>query len=201
MSRFIAANPEFVRTDPTGRWSYGVWLLEHNWEFYREVLTKYDVVASDQKATFWQRRNSQTVTPSAWSELIAKNANRVNGVALPQKRGTAMYELEVTYKVHHPVQGLPIIGGMPRYLLRVSSPEGAAPSWTPQLISLPDKGYSHTRVVPILVPGSATSGEVGLFAERYALWEGTFTITRLRIRELPVNLSTIRALLPPGVQP
>ena len=55
VAEFLDNSPEFVRTDPTGQWDYGTWLLSHNWEFYREVVTRYQVAAADRKATFWKK--------------------------------------------------------------------------------------------------------------------------------------------------
>jgi hypothetical protein len=184
-ARFIASRPELVQTirPSYGTTSYELWLESAHWNFYRPLLQSYDVVAGGPWSIFWTPRAGP---PPAAPMVIADGAIPPGQLAISVDPGlprdsVGLFEVRLAYRVDNPIAKLPVIGGMPRYLVDV----GGTPS--PQTISLAP--YARSRAFPVVASGRSPILLRGHVESLFGV--GTMTLDSIRVERIPLSAANM----------
>ncbi len=149
---FVRTEPQFAQTMRRTRFLYEQWLQAENWDFYEALIAAYEPIALTGHSILWERR------PPGAREVVVGNrrsaailgADRAV-IALPRstaRRTVVVVEVEVD--VDNPFRLLPIVGIMPRYLVKFDGTLNT----TPTSID-PDRRVVRFPVFP--APGAATA--------------------------------------------
>jgi len=123
---FQRVKPRLVQTVSPTYTQYETWLEDTSWDFYIELLTHYEVVATTPWSLFWERSaDSSVVAPpiQVWSSTVAPGADRIKlptVPVVPNVAPLALLQVEIEYRAKNAMQSLPIVGAIPRYLLRAT---------------------------------------------------------------------------------
>lgn len=126
---FRTYRPTLVQTVRPTFTEYETWIEQTSWDFYLEVLRNYRVIGLTPWSTFWERLPAPVEEPPAFFESSVNRGARSLEVVLPAATSTfpdtVLVQVELTYRAHNPLRGLPVFGALPRYLVRLS---GAVPT-------------------------------------------------------------------------
>jgi len=123
---FQRVKPRLVQTVSPTYTQYETWLEDTSWDFYIELLTHYEVVATTPWSLFWERSaDSSVVAPpiQVWSSTVAPGADRIKlptVPVVPNVAPLALLQVEIEYRAKNAMLSLPIVGAIPRYLLRAT---------------------------------------------------------------------------------
>ena len=123
---FQRVKPRLVQTVSPTYTQYETWLEDTSWDFYIELLRHYEVVATTPWSLFWERGADSAVAPppiQVWSSSVAPGADRITLPTVPVVAGLAplaLLQVEIEYHAKNAMQSLPIVGAIPRYLLRAT---------------------------------------------------------------------------------
>jgi hypothetical protein len=117
IDEFRARRPALVQTVLPKYTRYEMWIEQTTWAMYADLLDRYRVVDSTPWSLFWERRPQPKTPRAVWFEQsLPAGASNVTFPQVPA--GTALLEVELSYRVHNPLHALPIFGSLPRYLVR-----------------------------------------------------------------------------------
>jgi len=186
LDTFRRSQPDYVVTCRPPQYGFEEWLRNSTWDYYEEVILNYDVLATTTPFVAWHRKPGpwRVADPTAGRTSSAPDApDRFTAPAPPGGPADAPRVVEVEYAIHNPLAGVPVVGGLPRYLLGPTGCENATP------ISLPP---DRTRwSFPVFArPGETPT----FFAGTFSLVGGAVTITRVHVRPLPATPAQVNAL-------
>jgi hypothetical protein len=170
LTAFRRVRPTVVQTVKPSATIFEEWLEDTNWDFYHELLLNYRVAGEGPWSLFWERLR----TPVAAETLLTRwdatpRTPRVRsshpGIAFSgfSATGSGVMEVEVDYEISNPWSGVPLIAGLPRFLIEVRGgmnvlPIPLAPYRTttrfPVVVDR-HRSVSFHPVVVSLVPGAA----------------------------------------------
>lgn len=123
VARFESIRPDLVQTVSPVYTPYEAWIENTNWDFYHALLDRYVVVGATPWSIFWAPRAPGNVPVQTTYATIAvpAGARTLQLPAMPAgPYPVSLVEVELQYKVHNPLQALPIIGPTPRYLVEIT---------------------------------------------------------------------------------
>ena len=172
---FISKKPEYVITLKPTYFLFEEWLWSRHWDFYRELLTNYQLIADNGSHILWRRsqKNSSTQISQEYN-LNIQNGRRIlfkpSNAALNRMR---IYEITVNYRV---TDELPFVSRINRYLLEFSNKTSQE-----YPVSLPK--YKTSWTFPIVLPPGvdSTTIEANLLG---LLPNGKFELTKATYREI-----------------
>jgi hypothetical protein len=125
VEEFRARRPTLVQTVSPSYTQYEAWIEDTSWDFYAELLRNYDLVGGTDWSFFWQRRATPSAMPTeVWATAVSPDARSVQLPRIPLITNASPYlllQVELEYRVSNPLVRLPLIGTMPRYLLRADN--------------------------------------------------------------------------------
>jgi len=123
---FRRVRPRLVQTVSPTYTQYEMWLEDTSWDFYIELLEHYRVVATTPWSLFWERSADSAASPApfqVWSSNVAPGADRIQLPVVPVIANVSplvLLQVEIDYRAKNAMHSLPIIGAIPRYLVRAS---------------------------------------------------------------------------------
>jgi hypothetical protein len=163
---FVQTKPDLVQTlDPTYT-AYEEWLSVHHWNFYRPLLRDYHLSAIGPWSFFWTR---DSVAFDERPRLVGAGAVPAGqlGIALDgsgvPKDSIGLFEVRLFYHTGNPLKKLPVVGGLPRYLVFVDGaanhlPISLAPYETEKAFPVVTYGPTQIRLlgsVQSITPGAS----------------------------------------------
>jgi hypothetical protein len=146
---FLETKPDIVQTLEPTYTSYEEWLAIHHWSFYRPLLRDYQITAAGPWSYFWTR------APQPFDEKPALLAHvaippgtlgiAIDGNSVPRD-SLGLFEVRLYYHVTNPWKKVPVLGTLPRYIVRV----GGATNHIP--ISLAP--YETEKRFPVIAVGA-----------------------------------------------
>jgi hypothetical protein len=118
--------PRLVQTVSPTYTPYETWLEDTSWDFYVELLEHYQVVATTPWSLFWERSADSAAAPApfqVWSSKVTPGADRIQLPVVPVIANVSplvLLQVEIDYRAKNAMHSLPIIGAIPRYLVRAS---------------------------------------------------------------------------------
>ena len=189
LNTFLEVKPEFVKTEPRS-FAYEQWLQNSSWPFYEELLTQYSIVETTRRAMLWRRSPGPTGTTSPAVEIPLDRPIEPGGeveVADRYIEDADLIVVQLEYQVHRPLEEVPMLRELARYLVRPLS------SRAPGSVALPPYATQwQFPVVPRLGKGFQLKTDVAGVP-----LGATFEITRVSIRRLktsPANASYFEGL-------
>lgn len=177
---FIAKKPEYVITLKPTYFLYEEWLWSRHWDFYRELLMNYQLVADNGSHILWRR--SQTESANRISQdynLSIQNGQQVLfKPANAELTRTRIYEITVNYRI---TDELPFVSRINRYLLTSSNK-----TFQEYPVSLPK--YKTQWTFPVVLPPGvdSTTIEANLIG---LLPQGKFELVKATYREISLKES------------
>lgn len=175
---FIEQKPDYVITLNPSYFVYEEWLWSRHWQFYKELLNNYTVIATNDSHVLWKRQSDSanqktTIHPE---RRVQKSSNGDYVINAGTGNNIRVFEISVRYKTK---SILPMTSKLPRYLLEIS---GSSLQEYP--ISLPP--YSTSWSFPIALGPNDSS--VRISPKAYSLIPGvSFEIQDISYREIPVK--------------
>lgn len=175
---FIEQKPDYVITLNPSYFLYEEWLWSRHWQFYKELLNNYTVIATNDSHVLWKRQSDSanqktTIHPE---RRVQKSSNGDYVINADTGNNIRVFEISVRYKAK---SILPMTSKLPRYLLEIS---GSSLQEYP--ISLPP--YSTSWSFPIALGPNDSS--VRISPKAYSLIPGvSFEIQDISHREIPVK--------------
>ena len=175
---FIEQKPDYVITLNPSYFVYEEWLWSRHWQFYKELLNNYTVIATNDSHVLWKRQSDSanqktTIHPE---RRVQKSSNGDYVINADTGNNIRVFEISVRYKAK---SILPMTSKLPRYLLEIS---GSSLQEYP--ISLPP--YSTSWSFPIALGPNDSS--VRISPKAYSLIPGvSFEIQDISYREMPVK--------------
>ena len=167
--------------------NYEQWLRNSTWELYEEVLNNYDVLTVTDRAIFWKRKPAPWQAPTNNYQPISVSPE-VSAVELPidsAPDSPTIYVVRLQYKTKNPWQRIPLIGGLPRFLIYPENTLDNLP------VSLPP--YAQEFSFHMLVkPGSKPQLR---FQVASPLPAASLQITGVAFRPLPLSKCELEAFL------
>jgi hypothetical protein len=177
-TEFVRDKPDLVQTIRPGYIWYEEWLEGAHWDFYRPLLERYDVAATGPWSFFWTRRADALPSgPVLLDMAVPSGAATISTASQLDPDSVGLFEVRVRYHTHNPLGALPILGGLPRYLIDLVGSEDRYP------ISLAP--YATERSFPVVVRG----GSPIVIRSRVASLIGgaRLTLDSVRIERIPVS--------------
>jgi hypothetical protein len=144
---FKATQPDWVRLNNVCSWSYGIWLQNENWPFYKQVISEYDPVYSDTLGVLFHK--TKPVDMSTPSELTLDQ----DGCVTQAANQDGLWEISIDYALQPPSK-IGIINSIPRYLVEQTYVTGAPVTATTS-VSLPLKNYGRHWSFPLRLQAGA----------------------------------------------
>ena len=171
---FQRANPDYVVTFRRDTFEYEEWLENANWGFFEEVLLNYEPLAAAQYAVVWRRTADPWRTPTT-ADRVSRDPDGPDHFTLDVPSGGPVV-VEVEYEVRNALRRVPVVGGLPRYLLVPSGCGNKTP------VSLPPYRTSWT------FPVFPTAGQTPTFyAGTVGPVGGRVVVTKVHVRPLRVD--------------
>ncbi len=167
--------------------NYEQWLRNASWQVYEDILTNYDLLTVTDRAIFWKRKAAAWQAPADKYQTIpvAPHASAIElpiDAALP---APTIYVVRLQYRTTNPWRRVPIVGGLPRFLIHTENTLDDLP------ISLPPYAQEflfHVLVEPDCKPQLR-------FQVASPLPAAALQITSVGIRPLPLRQSELEAFL------
>jgi hypothetical protein len=181
VNAFRAARPTLVQTVRPTYSEYEPWIEQTSWDFYRELLRNYRALDATPWSIFWERLPTPAAEPSVfWSATLSGGADAVEIPMPPSPTGNAdamLVQIELQYRIRNPLGKLPIVGGVPRYLV---VPSGAVTN-APVTID----PYTTTTWFPLI---AVEGRRVRLRFATYSLLPGArIEVERVRAAAIPIT--------------
>jgi len=187
LAAFRRTGPDYVVTFRRDTFAYEEWLENATWAFFQEVLLNYEPLAAGSVAVVWRRTDHPWRIPTTEGR-VSRDPEAPDRFTVPVPPGLppdAALVVEVEYEVRNPLRQIPVVGGLPRYLL---GPSGCL-NETP--VSLPP--YRRSWSFPVFPVAGQTPT---FFAGTFSLVGGRVTVTKVHVRPLRAD-GRERALLDP----
>lgn len=121
LASFRTTRPDLVQTVLPRYSDVEIWMMQTSWDFYRELLEKYQVTDTTHSSAFWERSPRANPAPApAWSAAVPLGTSSVEIPAdawMPRDGRTRLLEVELDYVAANPLGRVPLIGAMPRYFV------------------------------------------------------------------------------------
>ena len=159
---FIEQKPDYVITLNPSYFVYEEWLWSRHWQFYKELLNNYTVIATNDSHVLWKRQsdNANQKTTIHPERRVQKSSSGDYIINAGTGNNIRVFEISVRYKAK---SILPMTSKLPRYLLEIS---GSSLQEYP--ISLPP--YSTSWSFPIALGPNDSS--VRISPKAYSLIPG-----------------------------
>jgi hypothetical protein len=183
---FRAMQPDYVVTCRRSQYSFEEWLRNSTWDFYEEIVLNYLPMTSQKRFVVWHRKREPWRTADFDRGRVSREPESPDWFTVPALSDTspdAPRIVEVEYRIDNPLSSIPVVGGLPRYLL---GPAGCA-NTTP--ISLPP--YRSNWSFPVFPIRGQTPT---FYAGTFSLVGGKVTILRVHVRPMPATPDQIAAL-------
>jgi hypothetical protein len=143
---FNRVRPRYVITMRPSTMLWEEQMRNEYWPFYAELLRGYDVAAVSHFAMIWKR--TELISSSQGAETILPVPRAGDALEVPTNvtTGANVVVLRVRYGIENPLHFIPLLGGMPRYLVEI---EGAL-SHTPMSLA---PYYKEMSFPVLLQPG------------------------------------------------
>lgn len=94
--QFIRDKPDYVITMRPSFFSYEEWLWSGHWEFYKQLFTKYELIAHNRSHVLWKIKPDAPVATTPFQSAIKTGANTFS---LPNNTSDrpVLYEVSVNY--------------------------------------------------------------------------------------------------------
>jgi hypothetical protein len=116
LKTFEQGNFHFVHTiKPTYMAGFEEWLQTSHWDFYRSLVERYAVVEQSDFSLLWQQR--PIFLPLQLTECRSQMPDRQGYWQISPAKSPVFLQLTVDYEIHNTLGSIPIIGGLPRYLI------------------------------------------------------------------------------------
>jgi hypothetical protein len=145
---FEKTKPSVVRLDNAREWNYGWWLISSNWDFYKSVFSRYELVYSDKMSTLWIPTQKQPGNEQA--SLLAKPLPVNDGCFLLKQSSqkTSTMAIRLRYSLTNPWRKVPLLGDTPRIIMSSERPQDYGTSLPPPI------SYGGDWEVPVILkPG------------------------------------------------
>ncbi len=168
-----ARPPVVVTTDPV--LLFNEWLWQSHWNFFEQVATGYDYQDRSWKGAVWTRRG-QTGPEGPWTSTWLTDGGSRAIMRFPDADERNIWTVRLQYEVTNPWAALPVIGGMPRFLV------WAKGGYNPLPMSLPPD--RHEILFPVFTEGDSP---IWLETDVKSLLPGAgLRIIRAEFRKSPV---------------
>ena len=116
---FVRLRPEIVQTVLPTYTQFEPWIEGTSWDFYAALLRDYSVIGATPWSLFWARSGTSGPAPQQiWSAHLAPGSTSIDlPPVLGPDSGVVLLQVEFSYAVHNPLHVLPMVGGLPRYLV------------------------------------------------------------------------------------
>jgi hypothetical protein len=176
LNTFRQSKPDYVCTFRRSVWPWEEALQNNCWGFYEELILNYEPLADSWAFRLWRRR------PGAWHSpdptagritVVPEKPDLFTVPVPPDLPPSAGLVVEVEYEAKVPVRGVPVVGGLPRFLLHPHDCENQTP------VSLPPYRSSWAFAV-YPTPGKTPS----FFAGTASLVGGKVRVTAVHVRPI-----------------
>ncbi len=108
---------------------YEQWLRNTTWGFYEEVLNNYQVLTATDRSILWVRKPAQWVSPDEHYEAIpiASDAHSLEIPVPKTENNLFLLVIKLQYRISNPWKSVPIIGGLPRHLVKLNNAANCLP--------------------------------------------------------------------------
>lgn len=187
VATFEKTQPDFVQTVRYDFTGYEQWLQMEHWDFYQLVLANYDYAAVTPHSVLWKRKATAWANPNdqPWLAQAAPTGRRQTLDQLPADLPDgSVVTVEIDYDAHSVLGPLPLIGKLPRYLVKSEDGYNTIP------VSLPS--YQKQWQFPVVIKdGKAPALEAYI---RSLVPGGRFTVTGVRYRVMDLSPEQRNAL-------
>ncbi|MEP6495739.1 MAG: hypothetical protein ABJF01_23850 [bacterium] len=125
VSDFRRLQPRLVQTVSPEYTQYEAWIEDTSWDFYVELLRHYELIGGTPWSFMWERREAGFDRPTqVWSSPVPAGADSLELPLVPVIANTSsivLLQVEIDYRARNALHSLPIIGGLPRYLVRAAN--------------------------------------------------------------------------------
>jgi hypothetical protein len=183
LEQFLSTRPQLVQTVRASYSQYEPWMENAHWDLYRELLRSYGIIAETPWSFIWARRATPLAEAAAYAvRAVADGSTEIHLPPVPADGASpiTVIQVELEYHTRNPLGRLPVVGGMPRFLVGI---EGAI---TPMPVSLDP--YVTTYRFPLLArPGQTPI----LHVQPFSLLPGArIAVTNVRLSVIPVDSSS-----------
>lgn len=185
LADFRRVQPELVQTVSPLYRQYESWIATTSWDFYAHLLENYQVVGSTPWSLFWERLPAPNpAAQEVWSAAVPAGATSVTLPPTPGTEGVVLLQVQLDYKIRNPLRVLPVVGGLPRYLVKAANAAQQYP------VSLdPYVGSSRFPVV------AYRGKNVTLSWQTFSLLPGAgIEVSNVRLAEIPVSTANLEWL-------
>ena len=176
MAAFRRSEPDYVCTFRRSVWPWEECLQNNCWDFYEELVSNYEPLAESWAYRLWKRRPGPWVSPDTEAGRVPVHPDRADLFSVPVPPDLPVgvgVVVEVVYEATVPTRGVPVLGGLPRFLLHPHDCANDTP------VSLPPyRNRWSFAVYP--VPGKTPS----FFAGTASLVGGKVKVTEVHIRPI-----------------
>jgi hypothetical protein len=180
-AKFIASRPDIVQTIRPSYTKYEEWLEGSHWNFYRPLLSNYDLVAAGPWSLFWTPRRGPGLAPGRVVIDAAVPPGQLAIAVDPSipADSVGLFEVRIRYRIDNRVAAIPVIGNMPRYLVDNGN--------TPNAYPLSLAPYDSVRAFPVIASGRAP---ILLKGHVESLFGGArLSIDSIRVERIPLSAS------------
>ncbi len=167
--------------------NYEQWLRNSSWEVYEDILNNYDLLTMTDRSIFWKRKSALWQAPANNYQAIPVPP-KASAVELPMdsaQSALTIYVVRLQYQIRNPWQRVPLVGGLPRFLINPENTLDDLP------VSLPPYAQEFSFHV-VVKPGCKPNLR---FQVASLLPAAALQITSLAIRPLPLSKSELEAFL------
>ncbi|QQR52784.1 hypothetical protein IPG36_01530 [bacterium] len=187
VARFEQTQPDFVQTVRYDFTGYEQWLQLEHWDFYQLILANYDFAAITPHSILWQRKEAAWAHPND-QPWLAEAAPTGNIQALDQLPvdlpDGSVVTVEIDYDAHSVLGPVPVLGKLPRYIVRTDQSQGTI------ALSLPP--YAHRWQFPVVIKAGQMP-QINAYI-RSLVPGGRFRITGVRYRVMDLTPQQRQAL-------
>ena len=175
---FARVQPDYVCTFRRSVWPWEECLENNGWDFHEQLVMNYEPLAESWAYRLWRRRPSEWRSPDPTAGRVSVAPERPDSFTVPVPSGLppgAGLVVEVEYEATNPARGVPVAGGLPRFLLHPHDCDNQTP------VSLPPyRDRWAFAVYP--TPGKSPS-----------FFAGTASLIGGKVRVIAVHVRPIRA--------
>lgn len=113
---FVRGGYTFAQTIRPTWLIYEEWLQTTHWDFYKPLIKRYAVVGGSEFSLLWEKRAAPLELRLSECTDLSPDTH---GMWLIRARSTpAFLQLTARYEIRNPTAMIPVVGGVPRYLLQ-----------------------------------------------------------------------------------
>jgi hypothetical protein len=121
---FRRTAPRLVQTVSPSYTQYEAWIEDTSWDFYVELLRHYELIGGTPWSLMWERQATAYGAPvQLWSANVPAGAQTLELPRMPMIANASsivLLQVEIDYRARNALHALPIIGALPRYLIKAS---------------------------------------------------------------------------------